>query len=193
MCNYQTATRLWLWFSLTVVLSPGANAQQVTSDLELSAAYCLGIQNTELDASLSLSQRDNDPDCNRKTFSEYVALCRQIQQDEKTHQQAIRHDMSRLQAYLRAKGFNGTPDITTADGFAFNRGKADSAETTAHFETPQSQACLAACAQQPPNGVFGKDGEQVRQCVNACDPEDDSNGTFARMERCGEVLKKLPF
>jgi hypothetical protein len=170
---------------LIVFLSPGADAQQVSSDLELSTAYCMGIAQSQLDA--SLSEPDNFLDCSRPPpFPEYGALCRQMQQDASARHERIRHDIGRYQAYLEAKGFGNSSNTTTAYGLAINRGKADSIESAARFQTPRSRACMNICSGQ-------KDGDQILQCLKGCDPVDDSDGTFARMEHCGEVLKELPF
>jgi hypothetical protein len=167
-----------------LVRPPGTDAQQISSDLELSTAYCLGIAQTQLDA--SLSEPDNFLDCSRPPpFPEYGALCRQMQQDANARHQRIRHAIGRYQAYLVAKGF-GSASTTNAYELALNRGKADWTESTARFKTPRSQTCMDTCSEQ-------KDGAQILQCLKGCDPVDDSDGTFARMEHCGEVLKELPF
>jgi hypothetical protein len=109
-----------------------------------------------------------------------------MQQGANARQQTIRHDIGRLQAYLRGKGFGSAPK-TTAYGLALNRGKADWIESIARFQTPRSHACMDTCSGQ-------KDGAQIMQCLKGCDRvDDDSDGTFARIEHCGEVLKELPF
>jgi hypothetical protein len=169
---------------LIVALSPCADAQQVPSDLELSAAYCLGSVQSRLDD--SLTQRDNDPDCNRISVAGYAAVCRNGQQVNRNTQETWRQGITRLQQYLVAKGFGSSPNTTTAYGLAFNRGRADTAWAKARVPTPQEEACTHACVAQPSSA------EQTVQCFKQC-PVDDWNGSYARMGRCGEVLKELPF
>jgi hypothetical protein len=169
---------------LIVFLSPGANAQQVPSDLELSAAYCLGSVQSRLDE--SLTEHDNDPDWTITSASGYAALCRNGQQIHRDIQQTLRQGITRLQEYLVAKGFGSSPNTTTAYGLAFNRGKADTAWAKARVPTQQEEACTHACVAQPSSA------EQTVQCFKQC-PVDDWNGSYASVGRCGEVLKELPF
>jgi hypothetical protein len=169
---------------LILFLSPGVNAQQVPSDLELSAAYCLGSVQSRLDE--SLTEHDNDPDCTLSPVSGYASVCRNGQQVNRNIQQTWREGITRLQEYLVAKGFGSSPSTTTAFGLAFNRGKADTAWAKSRIRTPQEEACTHACMAQPSSG------EQTVQCFKQC-PVDDWNGSYARMEHCGEVLKELPF
>jgi hypothetical protein len=123
-----------------------AQEQEGPSDLELAAAYCLGVARFDAEHSISVvSSFDTDPECKSLSDPRYPALCheqnRQTQRTIGDIQQQYQRESQRVLAYLTAKGFGIPSRRTAVDLLAFNRGreeaKLDQAAWAAHVASPR--------------------------------------------------------
>lgn len=109
-------------------------AQGASSDLELRAAYCLGVEQT-----LEGVLRDvPDSDCRLRLTPDYPAICQKARQETREALQRVMQDIQHLQSYLVAKGFPGS-DNSRGDGIAIGRGRADVAASGDNEEAKASE------------------------------------------------------
>jgi hypothetical protein len=166
---------------LALVLATSATA--APSDLELSAAYCLGVR--QVDAG-SLSQfKDPDPKCTGLPGADYKAICHKAITATQEARNGIQSDIRRLQTYLLSKGFGVAGNPALGDLLAIKRGSEDAAYWFKRTNDPDPQ--MTACSERWLSGNASE--AWFQSCLSRADP----TGTYDRINRCTQVLKELPF